>query len=181
MRPAAWALVALPLALAGCVTVVPSDLAGQVNRQVSGGQLIAEPERYRGQLVVVGGEIIAVNSAPGTTELELLERPLEFDEPVFTDRSGGRFLVRHAGFLDPVVYAVGRRLTVVGTVAEAAERKIGEMSYRYPVVDARHLELWPIKTAFRNYGPYPGYDPFWGPYWYRDPRWDPYWWSRFHR
>src|SRR5437867_728094 len=140
----------LVLLLTGCASVVPEDLAGTVNRQVSGADLMRDPERYRGQTVVLGGEILQVRNSGGEAEVEVLERPLSFEEPVLGDQSAGRFLIRHAGFLDPAVYAVGRRVTVVGTVVGQVERKMGDVGYRYPVVESRRLKLWPLETA----GPY---------------------------
>ena len=173
--------LALGLALAGCASIVPEELAGQVNRGVTGADLIRDPERYRGQTILVGGVILMVRNGPGASEVEILERPLEREEPAITDRSAGRFLIHSSEFLDPAVYAVGRRVTVVGTVVNAVERKIGDVDYRYPVVESRRLKLWPLETVASRYYPYPPYwyDPFWGPLRYRDPFWDPF--LRFRR
>ncbi len=185
MNPRAWLLGLMPalaLGLAGCYSIVPQELADTVNRNVSGADLIREPERYLGDTVVVGGVILMVWNRPGQSELEILERPLEREEPAITDHSAGRFLIHSREFLDPAVFAVGRRVTVVGTVGTDVERKIGDVDYRYPVVESRVLKLWPLETAPRYYG-YPPYwyDPFWGPYWYRDPFFGPYWRYRFRR
>jgi outer membrane lipoprotein len=174
------ALLLLAVVAAGCASVVPSELAPVVNRSISGADLVRDPERYRGATVVVGGEILHVQNNPADTELEVLERPLTFEEPMLNEPSAGRFLVRAGGFLDPAVHEVGRRVTVVGTVAGAVVRKIGAADYRYPVLDNRRLKLWPFDAPWRGYG-YPPYwhDPFWGPFWFYDPVWSPYWyWYR---
>jgi outer membrane lipoprotein len=180
----AGAVLVLALVVAGCASVVPSELATVVNRGITGGDLVRDPGRYRGETVLVGGEILYVQNNPDQTELEVLERPLTFEEPVLDKPSAGRFLVRAGGFLDPAVYEVGRRVTVVGTVAGSTERKIGAADYRYPVLDNRRLKLWPLETAGSYYG-YPAYwyDPFWGPFGFYDPGWYPYWYRsrRFAR
>lgn len=184
--PALPILVAL-LLLAGCASIVPEELEGTVNRSVTGAGLIRDPEGYRGQTVVVGGAILLVHNRAGESEIEVLERPLEREEPLITDRSAGRFLIRSTEFLDPVVYEVGRRVTVVGTVAGVVERRIDDVTYRYPVVESRRLELWPLATGVSRAYPYPPwwYDPFWGPYggpfWYRDPLIDPFLRQRLRR
>lgn len=186
MNPGWWRLLPA-LALAGCATIVPAELASRVDRSVSGADLIRAPEQYRGQTVVIGGEILHVQNMAGESEIEILERPLEYEEPLLTDHSAGRFLVRHKGFLDPAVYAVGRRVTVVGTVQGDVQRKIGDVDYRYPVLESHRLEIWPLETAASRYSRYPPYwyDPFWDPFWYGDPFWyrGPFWYrSRFwHR
>jgi outer membrane lipoprotein len=108
-----WILL---LALAGCTTVVPAPLRDEVNRGVSGGALIAAPDQFRGETILVGGEILSVRDAEPGSELEILERPLEMEMPMFTDQSAGRFLVRHREPLNPAVFTTGRRVTVVGTV-----------------------------------------------------------------
>ena len=166
----------LGLVLAGCASIVPQELADQMNRGVTGADLIRDPERHHGRTILVGGVILMVRNSPGASEVEILERPLEREAPAITDRSAGRFLIHSSEFLDPAVYAVGRRVTVVGTVVNAVERKIGEADYRYPVVESRRLKLWPLEIAVSRYDPYPPcwYDPFWGPFWCRDPFWDPF-------
>ncbi len=173
MRLRWWGLFLVHV-LAGCASIVPPELAGQVNRRVTGADLLGDPERYSGQTVLAGGEILLVRNTPGQTELEILERPLRYEEPMLSDRSAGRFLIRQRGFLDPAVYAVGRRVTVVGTVTGVEQRKIGDVDYRYPVLESRRLKLWPLQMAY-----YPNlfyrYDPVWGPCWYGEPFCDPFW------
>ena len=171
-----WNLLVVP-ALAGCASIVPPELVGQVDRQVTGADLLREPLRYVGRTILVGGEFLLVHNIPEQTELEILERPLRYEEPMVTDRSAGRFLIRQPGFLDPAVYAVGRRVTVVGTVTGVERRKIGEVEYQYPVLESRRLKLWPLQTAYYPYPP-SWYDPFWGPCWYGEPFCDPYWLGR---
>jgi outer membrane lipoprotein len=135
--------------------------------------------------VVVGGEILATRPRPGETEIELLARRLDGDDrPEITDDSEGRALITTARFLDPAVYAEGRRITIVGTVTGGEERKIGELPYLYPVIGAEGIRLWPRAHALAP-GPGPGYPwplyygPYLGPYRYwRGPPapWWPYWW-----
>ncbi len=165
------------LMLAGCATIVPEDLQGRVNREVSAQELLAAPERYLGQVVMLGGDIVQVRTTGAESEVVVLERPLAREEPLFTDRSAGRFLIQHAGLLDPAQYAVGRRVTAVGTVVEPVTRQDGQHTSRYAVVDARVLKLWPPVVAAQSpYAYYPYADPFWYdpwfryPYWYRHPR-----------
>jgi starvation-inducible outer membrane lipoprotein len=70
-------------------------------------------------------------------------------------------------------------VTVIATVTGAEERKIAELPYRYPVVAADAIKLWPREVVV------PAYPPPW-PYFYSWPYaygwryrgWGPgpYWW-----
>ena len=46
--------------------------------------------------------------------------------------------------LDPVLYAKGRSITVSGTSAPSKEGKIGDMNYRFAVINATQHKLWPV-------------------------------------
>ena len=56
--------------------------------------------------------------------------------------SCGRFLVHFEGFLDPAIYAKGRRITVLGEVAGKRVLPLKEMEYSYPVLLPREHYLW---------------------------------------
>ncbi len=71
-----------------------------------------------------------------------------------SDSTNGRFLVRTPEFLDPAIYAPGRRLTVLGTVAGRSERRVGDLPYVYPVISAERIKLWPKETPWVG-GEYP--------------------------
>ncbi|MET0850204.1 MAG: Slp family lipoprotein [Candidatus Rokuibacteriota bacterium] len=154
----------LALALAGCASAFPSEVTVGVNREVTvAGLRAAEPGTFVNQRVIVGGEILATTPKEGQTEIEVLSRRLRSDEsPERSDRSDGRFLVRAAQFLDPAVFAPGRRVTVLGTVTGEEQRPLGAVPFRYPVIASDAITLWP-----RDLPPYP-YPYYYGPYW-------PYW------
>lgn len=105
------------------------------------------PEKYRGETVMWGGKII--NTVPGekSTELVVLQLGLSSqDRPEDNDQSGGRFIVRSSRFLDPAVYPQGTLVTVVGPVKGAETRPIGQMAYRYPVMDVIEIKKWQPST-----------------------------------
>jgi outer membrane lipoprotein len=174
------------LVLGGCATAAfPPEILEGVNQSVTLSDLRISPGAYLDQKVVLGGEIVDTRPKPDETEVEVLSRPLDKDErPARTDRSDGRFLVVSKQFLDPAVYAKGRRLTVIGTVRGETERPIGDQQYLFPVIAAEQIRLWPQEVPAYYY-PYPYYYPYypypwgWGglyfgaPWYYRP--W-PYWW-----
>jgi outer membrane lipoprotein len=144
---------------AGCATApFPAELTRTVDRGVTLKELRAEPKAHTGARVILGGDIVATVPKPGETEIEVLSRRLGGgDVPERGDRTDGRFLVRTREFLDPAVYASGRRLTVLGTVAGVEERRVGELPYSYPVINAERIKLWPAEAPWVG-GEYPPLD-----------------------
>lgn len=149
------ALVAM-VVVAGCATPpFPAALARSADRGLTLHALRSNPAGHLGSRVILGGEVLATTPKPGETEIVVLSRPLDAgDVPERTDNTSGRFLVRAPEFLDPAVYAPGRRLTVLGTVAGHSERRVGDMPYTYPVISAERIKLWPRETPWVG-GGYP--------------------------
>jgi len=155
-----------------------------VDTRITAEELLRDPAAHKGARVILGGEILAVQPRQGHTEIELLARRLRGDDsPERSDRSPGRVLLNTPEFLDPAVYAPGRRITVVGEVAGVEERKIGEVPYRYPVITVERIRLWPKDVVVGPpYYPYPwgfgpyGYGPYYDPFYIGPRRYHPGWW-----
>jgi outer membrane lipoprotein len=98
--------------------------------------------------------------------VELLSLDRE-DRPRHGDTSDGRVIVTTPQFLDPEVYAAGRRMTVIATVTGEEERKIAELPYRYPVVAAESIKLWPREVVVPYPPPWPYFYPWPYPYGWR--------------
>ena len=141
---------------AGCAgTPFPEELTRSVDRGLTLNELRADPRAHVGARVILGGDIVLTVPRPGETDIEILSRRLGGgDVPERGDRTDGRFLVRAREFLDPAVWARGRRLTVLGTVAGREERPVGELPYAYPVISAERIKLWPADTPWVG-GEYP--------------------------
>ena len=125
--------LAFLLLLGGCVSAFPADALRTVDRSITVPALRDDPTAYLGRRVLVGGDILATRPMPGATEVELLTKLLdEQDRPRHGDASPGRVIVSTPQFLDPAVYAEGRRITVIGTVTGQEERKIGSCRIAIP-------------------------------------------------
>ena len=59
-----------------------------------------------------------------------------------TDKSEERYLVVVNRFLEPAIYRSRRDITVTGEVEGSVLPRLGEIGYRYPVIDAVELHLW---------------------------------------
>ena len=149
-------IVAAAALVAGCASApFPEELTRSVDRSLSFARIRADTQAHIGARVILGGEILETSTKPGESEIEVLSRRLGgADAPERTDHSDGRFLVRTADFLDPAIYARGRRITVLGTVTGSDERRVGELPYAYPVITAERIKLWPREGPWVG-GDYP--------------------------
>lgn len=164
-------------------SIIAPELRATVDASASFPLVIEDPQRFLGKIVMWGGTILNTTVREDGSLLEILQRPLDnYDHPGLTAPSEGRFLVERRGqFLDPAVFAEGEAVTVIGTIAEERIQPIGELNYRYPVVVASQVYLWPERPL--PYGlPY----WYWGypyGYWYGSPYgfWPPYGFSPYGR
>ena len=131
----------LSLLLTACASAIPATEKGQA-RAVSFYELQQAPESYAGQLLLIGGEVLAVKPKGEWIEIEILERPLGFrDKPQMDRPPRGRFFVLSTlQGLDRI--KPGREITLVGEMRGSEVRPLEGMSYTYPVVMARYVHLW---------------------------------------
>jgi outer membrane lipoprotein len=135
------------IVLLGIISCAPG-ISRQVRQQVTVteafSRLQQEPQRFEGEMAMLGGRIIESRPLAAGTELVVLQLPLDrSDRPRETDQSQGRFLIRTDEFLDPAVYSPGTRITAAGIVEGAVQRDIGQMPYRYPVIRLEEIRTWP--------------------------------------
>jgi len=153
--------------LLGACSTVPETIREPAVAQISLTQAQENPDTVKGSQVRWGGTIARVENRQQQTRIEIVARELYDDgEPKKSDQSLGRFMTQIDGFLDPAIYAVGRNITVVGSLSGTTPGKLGEMNYLYPVVQAESHYLWPLREEpCETCAPW-YYDPWypWGPY-----------------
>jgi len=116
-----------------------------------------------------GGVIAAIKNNADTTMLEIVNFPLSSNlRPKKGDETLGRFRIYFNGLLDPVIYKAGRSVSVVGTISENEQDKIGEHVYNFPVLKDASVHLWKDVQRIEVTG-------FRQPYWMHN---DPYFWGR---
>lgn len=159
------------VSLSACVSVQPAGEAVPTSLQDARELTIQGQPDDRSPTVRWGGTIVkVVNDEQGST-LEVVARPLDrAGRPLRNDRSEGRFLADHAGFLDPEIYTPGRDITVLGPLAGTRQGLIGETRYSYPVVRVESLRYWQPRVPPPLNAAYPP-----GVYSYHD-----WWWHRFY-
>ena len=173
------------LLLSGCAPVISKGLREQAAKTLTFEEVFQNPEAYKGEIVIWGGEIVkTTNQKDRMTLLEIVQRPLDWqEEPESAGSSEGRFLVLVEKVLDPHIYRNGRLITVAGQILGEKTQLLGEMEYRYPLLLSKQTYLW---RTYPYYYPYPYYPYYpWGYYYpyyrwrwgyYHDPWWGyPYW------
>jgi len=181
------AALAVLLFLNGCANVLPKQALEAVTPGISYAEVKQNPDRYKGDTLLLGGMIIDNRITRQGSTLEILRYSLDrTGEPRKPDERSGRFLAETSRFLDPELYQAGRMITLTGAVVGQRSRPLGKTVYLYPVFRLQAFYLWPRYTQSPyTYGPSspwgpPYWGPFWGPYWggawYYSPYWyGPYW------
>ena len=155
--------------LIGCAPVISKQLRGQVARELTLGEVLKNPETYKGKTVLWSGVIISSVNLKEGTMIEVLQKPADMQgKPKDVDESEGRFLALYPGYLDVAIYNGGRKVTVAGEVQGKKIQRLGEIEYTYPLISAKEIHLWPVEKKDRVYYPCPSWHyPWWyGPYWY---------------
>jgi len=144
-------LVALGLMLLvfGCATAISRETRSQVTYEGTFAALQKAPANHTGEIVMFGGKVIETKSAPTSSEITVLQLPVDTrHRPKDGDQSEGRYIVHSGQFLDPAIYQAGSLLTVVGRITGSELRSIGGFQYVYPLVQAIEIKPWP--TAGRK-------------------------------
>jgi outer membrane lipoprotein len=152
-----YSLSFVALLLHGCgPKLIPKELEGQVDRNVSFLQLKQSPQAYIGRLVVLGGEVLVIKRSKDQSRMEVLQLPLDSSLRPVADRitSQGRFLAIQKEFLDPATVPAGTPVTIIGDVTGTTTLPLDEIQYVYPTLNVRHLRVWE-----RTQPPYYTYPP----------------------
>lgn len=137
-------LMSTALFFQGCSYAISPDLAKRADKTIPFETLERDPEPYKGKLVILGGVIVQTTTVKQGTLIEVLQKPLDYwGKPRRTDTSGGKFLVHYSAYLDPLVYAPEREITVAAEVEGTRSKALGDIEYSYPVVLSKELKLWP--------------------------------------
>ena len=151
----------LLLVISSCAPVLRKDLIQAGTRDFPFADLTRNPELYRGKLFILGGTIGNTTVTERGSLIEALYVPVDSSGYLRDLRPDGRFLAlypKEQGILDPVVFGIGRRVTLAATFTGTRPGKIGQMGYVFPSFRIEQVYLWPQL----RYTPY--YDYYRGPY-----------------
>ncbi|MCX7545477.1 Slp family lipoprotein [Marinicella gelatinilytica] len=132
-------LLVLTLSLSACVQL-PKPLRGDYSTM--------PPQQYQ-QTPVTDlrirwtGIVIDVENKPDHSCLTVMAKvPNEYGRPSYQNRVDlGRFIACKNKFLEPK-YFQDRAITVTGQVKRLVVKKIDQLDYNYPLVDANVIYVW---------------------------------------
>ncbi len=154
-KPISIAIIVL-LSLTGCAPVISKQTREQINPDIAPEEVLRNPEQYKGEMVILSGEIIEIENKEDNTSVKVLQLPAGFrGKPKDMSKSEGRFLAIADYYLDPFIYTKGRKVTVAGKVEGTRQLPLGETQYNYPVIHVTELYLWSIEEDY--YYPYPSF------------------------
>ncbi len=154
------------LTLVGCAHPISETLRQNVDPNLTFSQIFQSPDAFIGKTVLLGGEIVETRNYPNFVEIEVVQKPLDLaGYPESRDVSGGRFVFQKPGYLESEIFAKGRKIVGAGVVKGTQVKALGNITYRYPVIEVAELHLWQDLTP--DYYYYYPYDPFWYRYSFR--------------
>ncbi len=148
--------------LQGCTYSISKDLVNKTDKAVTFEMLQADPDLYKGRIIILGGSIAAVRSMREGSLIYIYESPLDYwGKPIRKNGVRGLFLVYTGMFIDPNIYTPGNQITVAGEIEGTTLQLPGytELTrYSYPVLISKELKLWSGK-------PSPMEPQWWDPLW----------------
>ncbi len=144
--------VLLSVVLSGCTSVLSNRIV-QEDEKIPFPDLLQKPDRFRGAVVILGGQIIETVARENETWVQVLQLPLGWQQqPDYTAASQGRFLVVYPRFVDPLIYEKGRKITVGGVVEGGRVITIGDKPYTVPSLLERESYLWKAEDYYAGPG-----------------------------
>ena len=90
-----------------------------------------------------GGAIAKVENKPDSTVFEMVYYPLtRYGRPIPGEESMGRYRIHVNGFMDPMVYQVGRLMTFTAQLNGLEKGLVGEHEYVFPTASVKAYYLW---------------------------------------
>jgi len=162
-------LILMAVLWSACTYAISRNIRRQVDKALTFAAVKQNPQAYTGAVVIWGGKIVDIVNRQNGTDLILLQVPLvNGEQPGDVHESQGRYLARTSRFLDPEIYARGKKVTLAGEIVGREVRSLGELQYTYPVLQIRELRLWQRRIVYPLYSyrtsPWGVYDPFLWPY-----------------
>jgi outer membrane lipoprotein len=140
--------------LAACASMGPPAFDAEVTRNVNQGitfsLLQQNPEAYKGQTVLLGGQIVSADlTSDGLVTMEVNQMPLDANQkPMGGGGSQGSFLIQFPG-RDLKEIHLGNLVSVVGTMSGTKNLQLGNISYPIILINARTVNYWPAPGTLK--------------------------------
>lgn len=131
--------------LVGCSSL-PEELTATTEPVITDYQIWLDSDPESKPTVRLGGVIASVKNLDNKTRLEIVNMPIGSDgKPNINAEPKGRFVAYVQGYIEPVTYAKGRMITLVGTSEMPEVGMVGDYEYTFPVMTSYGQRLWKIK------------------------------------
>ena len=129
--------------VSACAPVISQGVLKTVDETITFERILANPDAYKGKIVLLGGTIVKTINLPDETLIEVVQQPLDRrNMPINAEASKGRFIIVFKEFKDPAIFSPGRLITVAGEVIGSQTRPLGETNYKYPLLTPKEYYLW---------------------------------------
>jgi len=121
-----------------------SEMMQEVNPALTFEILQQRPDTYKGQIILLGGEIVSVEVTPeGPLLLEVRQRSLDSQGvPIMEAPSGGQFWLQYEG-RNREEFRIWRRLAVIGEILGVRRQKLAGIGFPIILIKAKAVRLWP--------------------------------------
>jgi outer membrane lipoprotein len=161
------ASLAIALLFIIACSVMPAAVKDQA-ADVPFPELVQNAPNYVGSTVILGGYVVEVTNEKDLTRIVAVQAPLGMGhEPKSKDRSQGRLIVEHKGFLVAEVYTKDRKITVAGKLLGSSATEQSSNTFPYVRLELSDIHLWAQEKQMP-------YDPYWD---YRYYHFYPYPWG----
>ena len=168
-----YALVTvLALALAGCAPAISTHLQQEAAPSPSFAELSAHPDRYKGQLVILGGLVMSVQPWENGSVLTVDQRQLDSRLYPMGTTSGGTFAVKSEKWLNSNWYIPKAKVVVAGLVEGKKDDLLLLKAKQVNLLGPPTWEKWnhPVPPSWYGYNPQleywftpPQFSPWMGP------------------
>lgn len=137
-------VLAILLALSGCVTVPDAVRGTSPTPQQDVVRVLNAPSLYIGQEARFGGKVVKITNLPGRTRLEIASVTLDGSaRPMLHQVSEGRVVAYVNGFLEPADFNL-QWITVVGPIVGTEKGNIDQAGYTFVVIRADGYKRWQL-------------------------------------
>ena len=129
--------------LAGCSTFPEKLQLEDTTQLVIYEDAASKADQVKGKMLRWGGAIAKVENKQDSTVFEMVYYPLNgYGRPISGEESMGRYRIHVNGFMDPMVYQVGRLMTFTAELNGLEKGLVGEHEYVFPTANVSAYYLW---------------------------------------
>ena len=153
--------ISFVLLLSACSSLPPQLVSD--NPHVITQYDVWQSQPQKTQEVRLGGVIANVTNLTSKTRVEIVNLPINSaGKPDINQEPTGRFAAYFTGFIDPVTFAEGRLITVLGKAIGTEQADVGEFEYTFPVMAVQGHRLWRIEERVIIYSGFDDFAPCFG-------------------